>query len=338
MTGFRKMMMIFLFTALSGALFAQIKPRLGILPFTGGDAGEGEIIALFFSNEPELSRSFIVIPRLSSLEAVLQEPQFLRSTGLTDADTITRLGRSVSADYVLTGHIRSLEEGKLLVVSLFQVEQFRQIAGTYHIYRGDEELRGMIPRIAQRLVMTSRRNAIVSPPRLAVLPIQAPPGLDQEDAELWVQLLIMEIANSGHFAVTPRAGALETVMAKQRIKRPMAEAPENIKTIGRALNVQNILVSNIRFLDEKRLYIASILKTTDASQLVGTTVNYQPISENLGFIQELEATLTSTLYPPMTPLIDPLLFRHPGFRHLVSPDLEIIGPSAALFRHIYSSP
>jgi hypothetical protein len=338
MTGFRKMTVIFLLTALSGTLFAQIKPRLGILPFTGGDAGEGEIIALFFSNEPELSRFFTVIPRLSSLEAVLQEPHFLRSTGLTDADTITRLGRSVSADYVLTGHIRSLEAGKLLVISLFHVEQFRQIAGTYEIYRGDEELRGMIPGIIQRLAMTSRRNAVGSPPRLAVLPIQAPPGIDQEDADLWVQLLITEIANSGHFAVTPRVGVLETVMAKQRIKRPAAAAPENIKTIGRALNVQNILVSNIRFLDEKRLYIASILKTTDASQLAGTTVNYQSISENLGLIQELEATLTSAIYPLMIPLVDPLLFRHPGFRHLVSPDLEAAGPSEALFRHIYSSP
>jgi TolB-like protein len=336
MTGFRKMTAIFLFTALSGTLFAQIKPRLGILPFTGGEAGEGEVIALIFSNEPELSQVFTVIPRLSSLEAVLREPQFLNSTGLTDADTITRLGRSVNADYVLTGHIRSLEEGKLLVISLFQVEKFRHIAGAYQIYRSTEELREMLPGITQRLAVTRMYNAINSPPRLAILPIQVPPGFDQEDVDLWVQLLITELANSGYYAVMPQAGALESIMSKQRIKRADVITPENVKNIGRALNVQNVLVSSISFLDEKCLYIASVLNTSDASQFAGTMVHYRSLTENLGLIPELVSILTSTVAPSETP--DALFFRRPGFRHWAPPHAQNTGPSEELLQHLYSSP
>jgi hypothetical protein len=322
MTGFKKVAVFFLLIALGGVLSAQGKPRLGILPFTGGFNGEGETVALFFSYAPEWSPFFTIIPRLSTLETLQREPQFQQSTGLTDADTLVRLSRPFNVDYVMTGHIRPLGEGKVLLLTLIQVERYRQIAGAYRIYTDTEELREMIPDLVQSLALTSRRNAAGSPPRLAVLPVTVPPELDQADMELLVHLLSMEIANSGHYAVTPRPGAVQTIMAEQRIKRSMAADPESIKTIGRALNVQNVLSNHISLLDETLWYIASILKTVDASQSAGTAADYQALTEDFELIRELESILTTPVYPARDlPAFDPLMFRRPGYRYLIPPAL-----------------
>jgi hypothetical protein len=321
MKGFKKITIFFLFIALGGVLSAQIRPRLGILPFSGGDNGEGEPMAMFFSHDPELSRFFTVIPRLSSLETIVRDPQFQQSTGLTDADAIIRLGRPFNLDYVMAGHIRPLEAGKLLILTIIHMESSRQIAGAYRLYNDTEELQGMIPVISRNLAVTARNNTVGSPPSLAVLPLIVPPELNQENMDLLAQLLVTEIANSGRYAVIPRAGAIQTIMSEQKIKRSMAADPESIKTIGRTLNVQNVLSNNIHFWDETQWYIASILKTDDASQLAGAAVNYQSLSEDFELIRELESILTSPIHFPEGPNFDPLLFRRPGLRHLIPPAL-----------------
>jgi hypothetical protein len=63
----------FCFVLPAPAAFAQAKPRLAILPFTGGTGGDGETIAELFSYESELSRNFTIIPRTSSIETIMRE-------------------------------------------------------------------------------------------------------------------------------------------------------------------------------------------------------------------------------------------------------------------------
>ncbi|MCL2761619.1 MAG: hypothetical protein FWD36_00235, partial [Treponema sp.] len=46
--------------AVSTAVFGQAKPRLGILPFTGGVGGDGESIATLFSFQPDILNAFTV--------------------------------------------------------------------------------------------------------------------------------------------------------------------------------------------------------------------------------------------------------------------------------------
>jgi hypothetical protein len=106
---FRVRVNIFFLLAFSAvSLYGQAKPRLAILPITGGTGGDGETISMLFSYERELRDVFTIIPRTSSIEAIMQEQQFQRSSGLTDADTIARLGRQYNADYVVAGHIQTL--------------------------------------------------------------------------------------------------------------------------------------------------------------------------------------------------------------------------------------
>lgn len=291
MTGFKKIMAVFLFAAMTAALFAQMNPRLGILPFTGGKDGEGETMALFFSLEPGLLQGFTVIPRISTLETITRDPQFSQSTGLTDADAIIRLGRPFNVDYVMAGHIRSLEEDNLILITIFQVERLRLIAGTYRLYREVEELRAMIPDMIRRLTAASKNNAPFTTPRLSVLPVMVPPGIDLDDAKLLSHILITEIANSGRYSVQPRFGAVQTIMAEQRIKHAASAVPMNIKTIGRALNVQQVLSGDFRLFNKNQLFIASVLNTADASQRAGGVVAYQSLADGIELMRELEAAL-----------------------------------------------
>jgi hypothetical protein len=74
------------------AAYGQAKPRLAILPFTGGSAEDAETIAEFFSYEEEINRVFTPVPRTRAIETLMKEQEFQRS-GLTDSDTIAALGK-----------------------------------------------------------------------------------------------------------------------------------------------------------------------------------------------------------------------------------------------------
>ena len=89
------------------ACAAYARPRLAILPFTGGGGADGDTIALLLDNQPDMARVFTVVPRAGGVDAIVREHRFQRS-GLTDSDTIAELGRQMNVDYVVAGHIQQL--------------------------------------------------------------------------------------------------------------------------------------------------------------------------------------------------------------------------------------
>jgi formylglycine-generating enzyme required for sulfatase activity len=271
-------------------LSAQSKARLAILPFTGGTDGDGETIAALFSYERELSSVFTIIPRTSSIEAIMKEQQFQRSSGLTDADTIARLGRQYNADYVVAGHIQTLGASRLVLITIIHVESLRQIAGDYKEYTDIEEVQVMIPGMAKRIAAASR-TGWASLPQLAVLPFAVPAGVNQGDAEVLAQLLAVEIANSGKYAVLPRTATIQSVMAEHRIQRSGLTETDNIKVIGKALNAQYVLAGSVRGLGRTNLFTAEIINIENASQLAGDAVNYQAMGDGLKLMAALGAKL-----------------------------------------------
>ncbi|MDR2746836.1 MAG: SUMF1/EgtB/PvdO family nonheme iron enzyme [Treponema sp.] len=287
-----KMMALFLLIFLTGGIFAQIKPRLGVLPFTGGENGEGETIATVFSYDSELSRAFSVIPRISSIETVMREPQFYQSTGLTDADAIARLGRPFNVDYVVAGHIRALGNDKVLLLTVIQVRKLRQIGGDYRKYRSIKDLQAMIPEIAKKFSSADWVTTFSDPPSLAILPITAPDTVDIGEIELMGQILATEIANSGNFSVIPRNRIVRSIMAEQRIKVSGITDPENIKKISRAMNARYVLSGDIQLLNDAKLFISSILDGRDAHLVTGRTVNYGATNDSIRLIQALGLSLS----------------------------------------------
>ncbi|MDR1899787.1 MAG: SUMF1/EgtB/PvdO family nonheme iron enzyme [Treponema sp.] len=285
-----------LITLLAFSAQAQTKPRLAILPFTGGNTDDAESVAEFFSFEEEITRVFTPVPRTRAIETLMKEQQFQRS-GLTDSDTIAELGKQLNADYVLAGHIAALGSSKLLLITIVNVRELQQIAGDYKEYQRIESVVDVLPAMAKRIADAAKRDASRLP-RLAVLPFNVlSSGMNQQDAELLAQLLATEIANSGSYAVFPRTKAIEKVMEEHHIERSGMTDAESIKAIGEAVNAQYVLSANVRKLGADNYFSASILHIVEASQGQGSREKYQTVSDGLAIMPKLARTLTAGAAP-----------------------------------------
>jgi NAD(P)H-hydrate repair Nnr-like enzyme with NAD(P)H-hydrate epimerase domain len=104
---------------LPAALFAQKKESLAIFAFTGGNASDGEAVASSLSRQATLRNAFnktTMITR-TTIAAMNFEQRFQRS-GLTDADTIFKLGKALNASHVIAGYITRLGSNNLVLVSI----------------------------------------------------------------------------------------------------------------------------------------------------------------------------------------------------------------------------
>jgi hypothetical protein len=168
--------------------FAQAKPRLGILPFTGGEGGDGETVATLFSFQQDILDAFTVVPRTSAVNALVAEQNFQLS-GYTDSDTISRLGRMLNADFGISGFIRSLGDRKLVITTIVNVETFEQLAGDYREYRTVENIPALLPDISKIIINASRRDSSKLP-KLAIVPFNlASTNVNVQDAEVLAQIL-----------------------------------------------------------------------------------------------------------------------------------------------------
>jgi formylglycine-generating enzyme required for sulfatase activity/TolB-like protein len=295
---------VFLALALLGAsLYAQGKPRLAILPFTGAVVEDAESIAEFFSYEDEINRVFTPVPRTRAVENLMKEQEFQRS-GLTDSDTIAELGKQLNADYVLAGHVTALGRSKLVLITIINVKELQQIAGDYREYTRIEDTVDILPDMAKRIGDAARQDAgrqdaaRRSLPRLAVLPFNVlSSGMNQGDAELLAQILATELANSGRYAVFPRTKAIERVMEEHHIERSGMTDPESIKAIGAAVNAQYVLSANVRRLGADNYFSASILHIVEASQGQGAREKYRDVSDGLTLMPKMGQVLADGAAP-----------------------------------------
>jgi TolB-like protein len=274
---------------------AQTKPRLAILPFTGGGS-DGDTIAQLLGNQAELRQVFTTVARTGNVEAIMREQRFQR-TGLTDSDTIAELGRQLNADYVVAGHIQTLGARKLVLITVIHVESLRQVAGVYREYGELGEVRALLPEMVQRITAASR-NINTRLPGLAVLPFDVPEGVNRDDAEVLAQLLATEIANGGKYAVLPRTSAIQSVMTEQGIQRSGLTDPASTRAIGEALNAGYVLAGSVAGLGDMNLFIAQILSIEGADLVEGGDVEYRAIADGLTLMTELAVLLTPSVPPP----------------------------------------
>jgi hypothetical protein len=140
------------------SLEAQTKKRLAILPFSGGQAQDGETISILLSNQRTLLDAFTVQPRNSAIDRIMGEQQFQRQSGLINSGAISEIGKMNTTDLVVSGYIARLGDTSLLIISIVDVTEIQQIAGVYQPYRSIEEVRGLLPNLTQRLVEASKKE------------------------------------------------------------------------------------------------------------------------------------------------------------------------------------
>jgi len=274
-------------------LHAQARPRLAILPFTGGGA-DGDTLALLLGNEPDLHRAFTVVPRgTGGVDAIVRGEHRFQRSGLTDSDTIAQLGRQMNVDYVVAGHIQQLGARRLVHITVVNVESFQQIAGDFREYGEISEMIGMLPEMARRIAAAPGRAA-ARLPGLAVLPFYVMSGaVNQGDAEVLAQLLATEIANSGSHAVLPRTSTLERVMAEHAIQRGGMTDPANIRRLGVAANAEYVLAGTVTSLGDANLFVAQILHVESGVQIAGGHEQYREVGDGIARMQALSVTLAS---------------------------------------------
>ena len=152
----RKMIVIAALALAGMTVNAQEKRVLGILPFTGDvSAEDGETIANLFANSEELSSGFEVVVRTAITEGIMREQEIQR-LGLTDSDTIARLGGQLNADYVVSGHITNFRGKKLVSISIIDVKTFQQIAGDYREYEQISGIPALLPDMAKHIIAATR--------------------------------------------------------------------------------------------------------------------------------------------------------------------------------------
>ncbi|MCL2608852.1 MAG: hypothetical protein FWD94_02985 [Treponema sp.] len=304
------------------------KPTLAILPFTGAGI-EGGRIADSLALQPDIRRTFTrVAVSPAALEIFLG--RMSRITALTDSDFVSGLGRELGADYLISGHVRRVGNRFLVTVSVIDSGNYELVAGFYRLFYGNREIGGLLPVMARQMTDTVRKRQGLGPlPALAV----APPGFDDEplsrfettvsgvnyDVETLTQILSIEIANMGLYAVLPRGTVLrnalllwesyfpgevtvtmERLFLKLRIIFESSEpvtAPYRLvgpmETMGRAADAEFVLSVNNRETDGANVFQAGLFRAFGDEQLAVVAQGYRSLAEGLDIMPDVAIALVN---------------------------------------------
>jgi len=204
--------------------------RIAVIPFTGLSASEGNLLANMIGAELRKVGGYQIAPRTSAINAAIKE-QNIQRTGLTDSETISELGKGANAQFVVSGHVQKLGNKNLVSASIIDVETHQQISGDYFEYSIINEVVDYLPTLAETLL--SRMNTDYrSLPTLAIIPFEAGSEASVNDRDVLAQILAIEIANSGKYAVVTRTTSLESVMKEHNIQRQGLTDSATISKLG----------------------------------------------------------------------------------------------------------
>jgi len=301
-----------LFLGCTALAFPQA--RLAILPFTGGIGGDGEAVATMLAARQELRAAFTLVPLSGETGAE-------HLSAFTDSDIVADIGRSLNADYVLSGHIRRLGNRNLIIATVVCVQTLQLVAGYYRIYRNFRDLPGFLPSMSRNLAReTLGRPTPGLLPSLAVAPLTVADTLEQLEAatvhgeadmhnlETLAQILAIRLAGTGKYAVLPRASVMRTALrawetravderavALERLVELLlgildeAEAVDEtdmgaIATVGQAAGADLVLFVEMRDLYGMTVFVAQI---RGGEPLDGVSRGYRNIGEGVNLMAEL---------------------------------------------------
>ena len=216
--------------------------------------------------------------------------QEIQRLGLTDSDTIAKLGSQLNADYVVSGHTTNFRGKKLVSISIIDVKTFQQIAGDYREYEQTSGIRALLPDMAKHIIAATR--GVSTGGGLAVLPLTAVKDVEQGEAEFLAQILATELANGHKYAVLPRTSTIERVMTELEIQRSGMTDETSIKAIGAATNAQYVLSGTITNLGDMNLFDVKIFDVENGRVIAGTDIEYRNLEDGIDIMCKLAYDLT----------------------------------------------
>jgi TolB-like protein len=265
---------------------------LAVLPFAGGNNGDGETIAELFSFDRIINQVFRPIPRTSIIAAMRQERYFQLAYGMTDPDSAVALGRELGARFVITGNITRLGDRNLLVVSILNTETLELIAGDIQTYVDIEEITEKLPFMTQKIARGTKQvsNGL---PKLAVVPF----AFEGEDAarDVLAQILAIYLQRKGKYAIYPRTINLNQVQVEWQNQLTGDTADNNIVRIGAGENPRYALSGAARRLGNTTMFNASIIDLESGAQIDGHSVRYSTLNEGIEVVEFLAANFSGVV-------------------------------------------
>ncbi|MDR0759609.1 MAG: hypothetical protein LBF74_05795 [Treponema sp.] len=284
--------------AFTAGVYAQNRGSLGkiaILPFSGGSESEREGIPELFMITREMMQNFLVMPRTSITEAATKEQSFQAMSGMTDADTIARLGNQFGADYVMAGSITSVGSKNLLIVSIVRIDVIRQVAGVYLIYDSLDELNRddtILKNMAAELVEMARK-AGDGIDKLALLPVAFGDGANRQEGDALAQILAIHLLRAGRYAVYPRTETLEQVQSEYdtQLKGGVTRTDEAVRA-GEAVNPPYVLSVISRKIGTGTRFNASIIDLEGGYTIEGDSEQYATMGDGIAAMEFLARRLS----------------------------------------------
>jgi hypothetical protein len=250
---------------------------LAVLPFTGVTDGDGEALALLFSNNAKLRENYIVVPLTRNVQQRVKMEQ----------QNVAIAGTQTAIDLVMIGIVRNIRNNNVLLVTIVEYSTRQLIAGDFRIYRDPSELQTLIPEMITYMIDSAQKDRAYLP-RMAVTPFDTPqPGVSAGEAEMLALLLSAEIASSGTYAVLPRMEPL--LQAMDTINQIYAAGAQDMSQS----NADLVLTGSVITLGTKNLFIAQIERIVDGGVEHGAEESYETSSDGiLQVIPRLSQALT----------------------------------------------
>ena len=259
--------------------------RIAILPFNGGSPDEREGIAELFSFTPQIMRNFTVIPRTTITNAISIEQSFQLSSGMTDADTIARLGQQFGADYVMEGSITALGASKLLIVSIIRIDVIQQVAGDFIIYNSLDDLvnnQSILIGMTENLISIMQKNAAdTGMERLAIVPVLFSDDVNHAEGDALAQLLSIHLIRNGKYAIYPRTQTLDQVQREYNNQMSGITRDDHAVVLGKGVNPEFVLSIASRRIGNSTTFNASVIDLEKGHQIDGFTEPYANLSDGI---------------------------------------------------------
>jgi hypothetical protein len=264
---------------------------LAVLPFTGVTTGDGEALALLFSNNAKLRTTYSVVPLTRNAQQRVKTEQ--QNSAIT--------GNQTPIDLIMVGIVRNIRNNNVLLVNIVDCSTRQLIAGDFRIYRDPSELQTLIPAMVDYMIISAQKPRSTLP-KMAVTPFDTPqPGVSAGEAEMLALLLSAEIASSGQYAVLPRMDPL--LQAMDMVNQIYAAGTYDTSQGAAEL----VLTGSVITLGTKNLFVAQIERIIDGGVEHGAEESYETSSDGiLQVIPRLSQTLTGVMSsraipPPSTP-------------------------------------
>ncbi len=286
------MLTIVFLLALSLSLNAQTK-TIAVLPFTGIAEQQANLLAGMLGTELRKNGNYQIAPRTPAIAETFKE-QSVQRQGLTDTMTISELGKGANASYVVSAHVHSIGKQKVIAASIIDVESFRQISGDYLTFNVEKEVIDYMPVMAKILLsgMSVNTSKLKT---LAIFPVTSESEATATDRDILSQILSIDIANTGKYAVVIRTSSLSNVMKEQNIQRQGFTDEATVAEIGNAINANYVLYREVAKYGGEGYISTYVVDVAKKTQEIGAYASYKEIDNIIPTIPGLTHEITGSV-------------------------------------------